>query len=71
MLWMLLCLQTKWFSRHSNSSPKKLNVWQLNKRVIMHGEAAKQEDRECCSNKACGSTWSFPRDNLACNAFDF
>lgn len=31
----------------------------------MYGEAAKQEDRECCSDKACGSTWSFPRDNLA------
>lgn len=31
----------------------------------MHGGAARQEDRECCSDKACGSTWGFPRDNLA------
>lgn len=33
--------------------------------MTVHGEAAKQEDTECCSDKACGSTWGFPRDNLA------
>lgn len=63
-LMLFLHLQTKWLSRHNISQPKKLSIWHLKWKSDKAWWGC-QAERYCYSDKACGSTRGFQRDNVA------